>query len=263
MGQMLGLIEQIRRDHPAMSSRHIYKMLKPKTLGRDAFERFCHQSGYKVHQKKNYRKTTNSWGVRRFANHIKDLELTGADQVWVSDITYYEIADNCYYLTFMMDLYTRKILGYHASERLFTESTTIPALQMALKAREGKNLQGLIIHSDGGGQYYSKEFLKLSSGMINSMCDSVYENAHAERINGTIKNQYLKGYQPKSFLDLQRKLAKAVYMYNSSRPHQGLGGKSPDQYEELIGYYPQNQCYTNKKKKEAKKKNLIMINSYN
>jgi putative transposase len=260
---MLPLMAQIRENHPFMSARHIYKMLKPESCGRDAFERFCHQQGYKVNQKRNYRRTTNSLGVTRFKNHLETLSIDRCDQAWVSDITYYEIGDQCYYLTFIMDLYSRRILGYSVATRLFTESTTIPALKMAIRSRKGRDLKGLIIHSDGGGQYYCKEFLKLTEGMINSMCDNVYDNPHAERINGTIKNMYLAGYKPKSFEDLKVKLAKAVYMYNSQKPHRSLNGLTPLMFEASVGYYPQNQCYTNKKKKVAKKKNLIINNIYN
>ena len=95
-----------------------------------------------------------------------------------------------------MDLYSRVIVGYNVSARLKTEQTTLPALRQALKAR--KPAPGLIFHSDGGGQYYSKEFLDLTRkwNIANSMCDIVFENPHAERINGTIKNQYIKGYNP-------------------------------------------------------------------
>ena len=74
---------------------------------------------------------------------------------------------------------------------------------MALKKR---NIQKeLIIHSDGGGQYYCKKWLKLTekNQIRNSMCESVYENAHAERINGIIKNDYLVGYGPENYSQLK------------------------------------------------------------
>ena len=159
-------------------------------------------------------------GVTRFENHLLNLELTHVNQVWVSDITYYAISNRFYYLTFIMDLYSRTIVGYAVSENLFTENTTLPALKMALRVRQGCNLKGLIIHSDGGGQYYSKVFLEITKDMVNSMCESVYENIHAERINGTIKNQYLEGYKPANFEELKKMSAKAVNMYNRYKPHQ-------------------------------------------
>ena len=153
-------------------------------MGRDRFEAFCFENGFKVSMKPAYHRTTNSYGVRRFDNLLESIELTSVNQVWVSDITYYRIGEKFYYLTFILDLYSRVIVGYSASENLDTLSTTIPALKMAARTRNIP--KGLIIHSDGGGQYYCKEWLKLTSShkMRNSMCESVYENAHAERING-------------------------------------------------------------------------------
>ena len=89
-----------------------------------------------------------------------------------------------------------------------------------------------IIHSDGGGQYYSKAFLSLTSNkLINSMGKSAYENPHAERLNGTIKNSYLQGYCPTDFRSLQLSLEKAVRMYNEEKPHLGLKGRTPAVFE--------------------------------
>ena len=101
------------------------------------------------------------------------------------------MGESFYYLTFITDLFSRRILGYIASKTLLTEYTTIPAIQMALKERGKTKIPGLIIHSDGGGQYYSKAFGKITkaAGMKNSMGKSVYENPHAEGINGIIKKR--------------------------------------------------------------------------
>ena len=72
------------------------------------------------------------WESLVFENLIKGMELKGINQVWVSDITYYRIGERFYYLTFILDLYSRYIVGHAVSESLFTEQTTIPALNMAL-----------------------------------------------------------------------------------------------------------------------------------
>jgi transposase InsO family protein len=94
--------------------------------------------------------------------------------------------------------------------------------------------KGIIFHTDGGGQYYSKAFLELTRyhGISNSMCDSVYENAHAERINGTIKNQYLKGYNPQNYRELVKMTERAVNNYNLIRPHKTLKNLAPSEYEQ-------------------------------
>jgi putative transposase len=234
MGQLLVLVKQIREDHPRMSSRQMYRLIRPVHIGRDRFEAFCFEKGFKVALKSAYHRTTNSWGVTRFDNLLLGFELTGINQVWVSDITYYRIGEKFYYLTFILDLYSRFIVGYSASENLLTKDTTIPALTMALRAR--KELNQLIIHSDGGGQYYCKEWLKITqkNQMRNSMCESVYENAHAERINGIIKNDYLVYYGPLNYNQLSNMTTKAVMKYNYERPHQSLGNVSPDQYEKAL-----------------------------
>ena len=229
---MAYMIDQIREDHPTLSARKMHPMLNLQTIGRDRFELFCMQNGYSIPQKRNYFKTTNSLGVKRFDNLIAGLELTDINQVWVSDITYYLLAERFYYLSFIMDLFTRKIIGYSASEDLSAIHTTIPALNTAKKTLTNGKAPGCIFHSDGGGQYYQKEFRALTHQMelINSMSYSVFENAHAERINGTIKNDYLIHYQPTDFTDLQKQLKRAVKNYNN-RPHESLNNLSPNTFE--------------------------------
>ncbi|MFC2129741.1 IS3 family transposase [Bacteroidota bacterium] len=231
--QLIPLINEIRRDHPCMSARDIYLKLQPSSMGRDQFERFCMDSGYRVKQIKNYRVTTNSLGVTRFPNLIKDIEVIGVNQVFVSDITYFDIGDKTYYLTLIMDLYNREVVGYSASDNLRTEDTTIPALYRLISERGKVNLKGAIFHSDGGGQYYSKDFKKITRevGMQNSMTEEkVYENSHAERLNGVIKNNYLYPYGPIGFKALKRELKRAVYMYNTGKPHTALGKQAPSNY---------------------------------
>lgn len=231
MEQLLVLIRQIRQDHPRMSSRQMYRLLKPAHLGRDRFEAFCFEKGFKVSVKRSYHRTTNSLGVTRFENLLEEIELSGINQVWASDITYYRIGETFYYLTFILDLYSRVIVGYSVAEDLSTHSTTIPALQMALRAR--KINSGSILHSDGGGQYYSKEWLELTARhrIRNSMCDTPYENPHAERINGIIKNDYLTGYGPTTFCELEIMTSKAVMKYNREKPHGSLKNVSPYHFE--------------------------------
>ena len=229
--QLLPVIKQIRADHPRLSVRRMYGMLNPQSMGRDKFEQFCYLNCFKLAVKRAYYRTTNSLGVTRFDNLVAGRELTGINQVWASDITYYRIGEKFCYITFILDLYSRFIVGYAVSAGLLTEQTTIPALNMALKQRRPK--PGLIFHSDGGGQYYCKAFLAVTKAnqIENSMCESVYENAHAERINGTIKNDYLAHYGPRDYTALITLTDKAVNMYNLCRPHSSLGNSSPAAFE--------------------------------
>lgn len=248
--QLLPIITQIRADHPRLSVRRMYGMLKPQSMGRDRFEQFCYLYGFKLAVKRAYHRTTNSLGVTRFENLSSDMELTGINQVWASDITYYRIGERFYYITFILDLYSRFIVGYTVSTGLLTEQTTMPALNMALKLR--KPCPGLIFHSDGGGQYYCKAFLAItkSNQIKNSMCESVYENAHAERINGTVKNDYLVYYGPQDFMQLKVLTDKAVKMYNLYRPHSSLGNNSPAEYE-----LSTKSALVKKEKRSKKEKN--------
>jgi putative transposase len=250
--QLLPIVCQMREDHPGMSVRTMYWIIRPESIGRDRFEHLCHTHGFKLALKRSLIKTTNSLGVTRFNNLTIDFKLKGINQIWVSDITYYRIGEKFYYLTFIMDLYSRFIVGSHASESLHTAHTTIPALKEALDRRKSNILPPTtILHSDGGGQYYCKEFLKLTkvNNLSNSMCDNVYENPNAERLNGTIKNQYIEGYAPGNFNALKRSLAKAVHMYNHARPHKSLKGLTPMDFEKAI---PTKLLVVNKEK-EAKR----------
>lgn len=244
---LLPLMQQIREEHPRMGAKMMYEKLAPACMGRDHFIRFYTESGFTLTVKNNYRRTTNSNGVLRFPNRLEGRELKGVNQAFVSDITYYEMQGTFYYLTFISDVYSRKIKGYQASRTLKTIQTSLPALRQVLKT---ESIRKAIFHSDGGGQYYCKEFLKVTEGsFINSMGESVYENAHAERINGTIKNDYLRPYNPRTFNELVKFLAKAVDNYNYYRPHQSLGKYTPQQVEK--GLYK----YTLKMKKITKESN--------
>ncbi len=234
--QLLPLLVQVRKDHPEMSARSIFHLLRPKGIGREQFIQWAYDEGFKLLKKKRLRLTTDSTGTQRFPNRIAGQEFTCVNQAWVSDITYYPIADRTYYLTLIMDLYSRKVVGYHASASLRTEQTTLPALKQAIGERGTDAVKGLIFHSDGGGQYYSKSFVGLTSQhqIQNSMSYQVLENAHAERLMGIIKNNYVRHYRPRSLTELTASLSRAVRMYNQQKPHGSLGNKNPDQFEKEL-----------------------------
>jgi putative transposase len=260
--QLLPIIRQIRSDHPRLSCREIYYMLKPQCMGRDRFEAFCYTHGFKIEVYKSKYKTTDSLGVIRFPNLLLQTnELTGINQIWVSDITYYAIGKDVYYLTFITDLFSRKIVGYAASKTLKTEDTTLPALHMAIDCRSLKEKSGLIFHSDGGGQYYCKKFLKETAtfGVRNSMGKDAYDNPHAERLNGIIKNDYLRQYQPVNFEELNKLLIKVVNLYNIQRPHKSLKRLTPQMIEEQTNKGELTMTWVFNKKKKVSKKEKVNI----
>lgn len=196
-------------------------------MGRDKFEDLCRDWGFLIQKPVNYRRTTDSRGVTRFDNLLADANINAMNQAFVSDITYYELM-RFYYITFILDAYTRYIVGYSISDRLTTEKTTLPALQMAIKYR--KQLpENIIFHSDGGGQYYDKDFLALTEKykFRNSMCESPQENGTAERINGVIKNNYLKHWKANSYIQLAKNVDRAVSLYNNEKPHKMLNYRTP------------------------------------
>ena len=233
VGYLMPLIAQIRQDHPTLSCRAMYAKLQPQGIGRDRFEELCKRHGLSIERKVNLWRTTDSSGVVRFDNLLENLTLSRIDQAWSSDITYYEVQQRFYYLTFVMDCFSRRILGFAVSDRLTAEQTTLPALKQAVKARGGSIAEQLIFHSDGGGQYYDKEFLSYTGHhrMRNSMCELAYENGKAERLNGIIKNNYLKFCEIKTFIQLQQNVDRAVGLYNRERPHKALKYQTPVDYE--------------------------------
>jgi len=233
---LIGIILQVRRDHPTMCCRSMYYKIRPSFVGRDKFEVICRVYGFTTQRKKARHKTTDSSGVVRFDNLMKDRKLSSINEVWSSDITYFELKDTFYYITFIIDCYSRRILGYSVSSRLLTEHTTLPAMKKALKQRGDTMKPGIIFHSDGGGQYYDRAFLNLTrqNRFRNSMCKHAYENGIAERLNGVIKNNYLKHWAINSLDDLVKSVDRAVYLYNHDKPHISLHRKTPVEFEKEL-----------------------------
>lgn len=232
------IIDEIRSNHPTIGCRDMYFMIQPEGMGRDKFEDFCKQEGYAAKRVINYRKTTDSSGVIRFENHALGLALAGLNQLWVSDITYFEVAGRFYYITCIQDAFSRRIIGHQTSSRLKTVHTTIPALQMAIKLRQkqGQCIKNLVFHSDGGGQYYCNEFLEITAEQKfkNSMCTYPWHNPFAERINGTIKNNYLAHRKIKTFEELKKEVDRTVKLYNETKPHSSLNRLTPVAFENNI-----------------------------
>lgn len=239
--QILKLVYDIREDHPTLGLRDMYHKINPTSMGRDAFESLCKSYNLMSKMPKNYQRTTDSSGVIRFDNLLEKAIITDMDLVWQSDITYYDLNGVFYYITFIIDAFTRRIVGHKTSKRLLTEHTSLPALQMALKTRKNKDMSGLVFHSDGGGQYYDKEFLELTNlhGIKNSMCEYAWENGKAERINGVIKNNYLKHRNINNYSDLVKEVDRSVLLYNHEKPHIKLKRRSPITFEKELIYLKQ------------------------
>lgn len=230
---------QVRKAHPRMGLRKIYHMLQPEGIGRDHFEQIMIDRGLGIRPQRNFRKTTYPHPSLRYPSLIEGLDITAINQLWVSDITYFYTGKEFYYICFITDVYSRRVVGYAASHHL-KASLNMQALKMAFESQKGKDLFGLIHHSDRGTQYCSKQYTTMlrSKGIQISMGNKAWENAHAERINGIIKNEYLFNFKPEDVINLQKELKTVVELYNKQRPHWSLPNRlSPEKFEKLSSLY--------------------------
>lgn len=231
-----GLITQVREMHPGMGLRTIYEKTQPEGIGRDHFIELGIQLGLCLDPVMNRKRTTYAHRSNKYPNLLVGADFTDINQVWATDITYFKLGEPFYYISLIMDLYSRRILGYFAADNMHAEAS-VKALKMALDLRGIKNYnQSLIHHSDRGSQYISDVYtnMLMDHGAQISMCTSVYENTMQERVNKTIKNQYLKNWNIKSFSELSLKLEKAVFAYNYDKPHSSLGKLTPVEYENQL-----------------------------
>lgn len=225
-----------RKNHPGLGLVKAYGQIIPKGLGRDRFVFEMTRRGHALPIKRNYVRTTRSDGYR-FPNLIKGLVINDVNLVWQSDTTYFRIGEKWYYITFIIDVYSRLIVGHHVATSL-AATANVAALKMALKNRCGADLSQLIFHSDGGTQYRSKPFVELlrSHGISSSMCTAATDNAYAEKLNDVIKNEYLAHYLVEILSRLRRILNRSVKNYNTERHHGQLPKPmSPAVYEQWLG----------------------------
>ncbi|GHA46342.1 transposase [Salinimicrobium marinum] len=212
---------EIRKDHRRMGCRKLYYEIKPEGIGRDRFEDILLSNGFRIKQKKSYHRTTYA-GKKWYPNLISGLEVRRVNQLMVSDLTYIFWSKGNYYLTLVLDVYSRKISGWSLSANMTTGETVVPAFKMAVKDLAEEELKGLIFHSDKGSQYSSKEMEKLHNHYLStpSMGGKAWENAHAESLNGILKNEYVDFRHVDLTLTEARKIIKKViYLYNDERPH--------------------------------------------
>jgi len=226
VGQMILEADDIRKDHPGCGVEKMYYALNPDFIGRDRFIELMMELGYRLKGKKNYRRTTIASKIY-YPNLIKGMQVDRPCMIWQSDITYIPIGNRHYYAVFIIDVYTKKIVGYKISDNMRAKAN-MEALNMALKTNQAP----LIHHSDRGSQYTYKEYIALlqSNGSKISMSLSAQDNAYAERINRTIKEEYLDHWKPKDFGQLKRMVKKAVNNYNSKRLHNNNQRMSPEKF---------------------------------
>jgi len=231
----LRIIRKIRRRHKRMSCRSIYYFPQvTPPVGRDSFEAIGFEHGFRLKRRRNKQSTTWSQNVEVFPNRIEGRTLNNMNQVWQSDIFYYEEKGITFYGVTIIDVYSRRLLSLHLSKSL-RAAENVKALRKAIKCRSGQNLVGCVFHSDRGSQYISDVHKNLLThhGMKKSMCKLPQENAYAERVQDTIKNYYLCDAQLVG-KDLNRVASQIMRKYNYERPHSELNMIPPIAYEKLV-----------------------------
>lgn len=238
------LVDRERKQLPRLGTRKLYHLIKDdlKTqqinFGRDKLFSLMQYYGLQIKPRRRYTQTTMSkhW-LRKWPNIVKGKELNYPDQIWVSDITYIKTQQGNCYLNMITDAYSRRIMGYAIDDTMETK-TMINALKMAVRNRKDPSVV-TIHHSDRGLQYCSKEYALLTShhNILLSMTDNgdPYENALAERMNRTIKEEFGLDRTLKDKQQVQQLIVESIILYNEKRPHLALNMKTPNQvYKEKI-----------------------------
>lgn len=240
--------EELRKEHPGCGVEKMYYTLMPAFIGRDRFIDLFMDLGFRLKRKRNYKRTTYASSIY-YPNLIKGMEVNAPSTIWQSDITYLPIGDRFYYAVFIIDVFTKKIVGYQVSIHM-RATANVQALQMALMNNKAPEIH----HSDRGSQYTYHGYVDLlnENGCKISMSLSAQDNAYAERINRTIKEEYLDHWNPKNFNQLKRYMHKAVTNYNQKRLHDHLKKLTPVEFEEKwsnnqLSYIPSLTIFDNEK----------------
>lgn len=251
---VLEYISELRGDAPRLGCEKLYEMCRSRfkeklPMGRDSFYNFLRERGLMLRVRKRRARTTFSDpNCRFYPNLIKDLKVTSANQVWVSDITYVCHRKGFSYLFLLTDLYSHKILGWVLSDSLRKENAC-EALKQAI-GTVGSVPKNLIHHSDRGSQYTSIDYMDIleKEHILVSRTErgDPKENAVAERVNGILKQEWLSLHTFENESEIRAVLAPAIEFYNTRRPHASNDMLTPDQAYERKGvlrrrwknYYP-------------------------
>ena len=207
------------------------------SVGRHRVARLMRDNGLKARQKTRFKRTTDSHHAEPIAPNLLDQDFTcnGPDQKWAAGISYIWTAEGWLYLAIVVDLYSRRIIGWEARERM-KKDLAVSAMNKAIAIRQPG--AGLIQHSDRGSQYASHDYRKLlkAHGIHPSMSGkgNCYDNAMVETVFKTIKAElvWTTVFQTRK----QAIEALGAYIdgfYNPIRRHSALGYKSPIQFKAI------------------------------
>jgi len=230
--------EIFEENRQIYGSCRIQKMLEREGLkySRSYIGLLMKQMGLRSVLRRKYVVTTDSKHLFPIANNELNREFTSLKlgQRWVSDITYIRVNDDWNYLTTIIDLADRKVIGWALSEDMTTENTIMKAW---LIARENRTIiDGFVFHSDRGVQYASNKMRSIFS-FNNKITQSMsrkgncWDNAVAESFFKTIKHEWLYRFKFTSFTQLFNSIEDYINWYNTKRLHSSLGYLSPLEME--------------------------------
>jgi len=204
-------------------------------IGIKKTKRLMKEADVFVRYRKKYKVTTNSKHSKPLFENVlnRQFNVAGPDRAYVSDITYINTQEGWLYLAVVIDLFSRKVVGWSMSVRM-TADLVCNALKMAIWQR--KPARGLIVHSDRGSQYASHDYRKLLKiyGCTGSMSrkGNCWDNAVAESFFGSLKQERVQWRHYQTRNDAQQDVLNYISMfYNSYRLHSYLGYVNPNQFE--------------------------------
>lgn len=238
------LLEMINKSyhksHRNYGSPRIYKDLKRQGIecGRHRVANLMRINGLVSKRKRRpYKEYTQSTNERTFKNLLnRNFNVTQPNSIWASDITTLWTGSGWLHISIVMDLFSRRIIGWSMHSRI-TDELTVNALEMALLSR--KPLEGLMHHSDQGSQYKSYRLKELmdKNGITASMSrkGNCYDNAVVESFFKTLKYEWTRHIQYKTREEAEKSIFEFIEIYyNQQRLHSTLGYLSPVEYEKKL-----------------------------
>ena len=231
-------IERIHQEFPGYGYRRVVRELDRRgvQVNDKRIRRVMKKFGLKPITWRTLVRTTDSrHALPVYPNLIKNRQLRAINEVWVADITYIRIRSSFVYLAAMLDLYSRKIVGWAISKRIDTE-LCVTALRMALETRRAR---GCVHHSDRGVQYASAAYVALlrQHGLQISMSakGNPYDNAFMESFYKTLKYEEVHLWNYETYEDVIERLPFFLEeVYNRKRLHSSIGYVPPNEFEAAV-----------------------------